>query len=204
MAASLFAANGYSATGMAELAETAQLGKGALYYYIGSKENLLVAIQDRVLAPLLDSAGTIARLDARPVVRLCLLSEALLEVILSRIDHIWVYEHDYRHLTGDNLERVLEQRHDFERLVQGLIESAVEDGTLRQVDPRLATLEFLNLHNHTYQWAQIANRRWGALTLSREYCRTLLVGMGASGETFEHIEAELDSMRQERNTDASG
>jgi len=63
------------------------------------------------------------------------------------------------------------------------------------MDARLATLQFLNLHNHTYQWARHANRHWSALELSREYCRTLLHGMAVDGTTFCDIEQELEQVR---------
>src|ERR1700704_4622868 len=43
-AARLFAANGYHSTGMTELADAVGLGKGALYYHIGSQEGLLYEI----------------------------------------------------------------------------------------------------------------------------------------------------------------
>src|ERR1700749_4152302 len=45
--AHVFARQGYHATGISELCVANDLGKGALYHYIGSKEELLAAIQDR-------------------------------------------------------------------------------------------------------------------------------------------------------------
>jgi AcrR family transcriptional regulator len=45
--ARLFASRGYHATGISELCQANELGKGALYHYIGSKEELLAAIHDR-------------------------------------------------------------------------------------------------------------------------------------------------------------
>ncbi len=47
--APLFARRGYHATGISELCEANDLGKGALYHYIGSKEELLAAIHDQVM-----------------------------------------------------------------------------------------------------------------------------------------------------------
>ena len=49
LSANVFAQRGYHATSTIELCEANQLGKGALYYYIGSKEELLAAIHDRVM-----------------------------------------------------------------------------------------------------------------------------------------------------------
>jgi AcrR family transcriptional regulator len=194
-AAALFAEKGYAATGVTELGDAVGLGRGALYYYIESKENLLVTIQDRVLAPLLAQATSIAALPARPIVRLWLLSEALLTIIVTRVDHIRVYEHDYSHLTGDNRDRVLNQRRQFEDVVQGLLEEAIADRTLRDMDPRLAALQFLNLHNHTYQWARTSSRRWSVQELSREYCRTLFHGMARNGTGLSEVEQETELAR---------
>jgi AcrR family transcriptional regulator len=194
-AAVLFAKKGYAATGVEELGEAVGLARGALYYYIGSKESLLVAIQDRVLGPLLSLAGTIAEIDARPIVRLRLLSEALLNIILDRVDHIRVYEHDYTQLTGDNRKRVVNQRREFEDVVRGLLEEAIADGSLRDMDAGLAALQFLNLHNHTYQWARTANRRWSAQELSREYFMTLIHGMAQDGIELSEIEQEAEQAR---------
>lgn len=193
-AAVLFAKQGYAATGIAELGKVVGLAKGALYYYIGSKENLLVEIQDRVLGPLLTSARRIAVLDEDPVLRLRLLSETLLEIILARLDHIWVYEHDYRHLTGSNRTRLLRQRREFERIVLDLLIAAMDAGAFRQLDPRLAMLQFLNLHNHTYQWAR-PDGPWDAELLSREYCTTLISGFRSEGYDVAGLEKRLTDYR---------
>src|SRR5690606_23486426 len=91
-------------------------------------------------------ARNIAALDEDPVLRLRLLSETLLEIIFARLDHIWVYEHDYRHLTGENRSRLIAQRHEFEQIVTNLLTAAMESGAFRKMDPRLAMLQFLNMH----------------------------------------------------------
>ena len=58
--AQVFARGGYHATGIAELCVANDLGKGALYHYIGSKEALLAAIHDRVMDEVLASAERVA------------------------------------------------------------------------------------------------------------------------------------------------
>ncbi|MCT9084771.1 TetR/AcrR family transcriptional regulator [Streptomyces fulvoviolaceus] len=197
-AAELFARQGYAATSVNDLGRAVGLAKGALYYYIGSKENLLIEIQSRVMDPLLARARQIAALDAAPLLRLRLLSESLLTIILRRLDHIWVYEHDYRSLTpGEYLDTLLGQRAEFEELVRGLLIEAIEQGSFRAVEPHLATLQFLNLHNHTYQWVKPGGR-WDATYLSREYCDTLLRGFGAPGVALPDVEQEAAAFKRDR------
>ncbi|MGW3483992.1 TetR family transcriptional regulator [Rhodococcus indonesiensis] len=196
LAAALFAKNGYAATGVIEIGDTVGLAKGALYYYIRSKENLLVEIQERVLEPLVTSANRIRDLDASPAVKLRLLSETLLTMIFERLDHIWVYEHDYRHLTGKNLSRMLARRHEFENIVRELLIANMDAGIFRADDPTLAMLQFLNLHNHTYQWVK-PDSQWDAAYLSRAYCKTLFNGFADSGFDFDALEAEVDRFRKQ-------
>ncbi|ADJ48864.1 TetR family transcriptional regulator [Amycolatopsis mediterranei S699] len=199
-AAALFAKQGYAATGIAELLEETGVARGALYYYIGSKENLLVEIQDRVMRPLLVSARRIATLDDDPVLRLRMLSQALLENILARLDHVWVYEHDYRNLKGTNRARLMRQRREFEKIVEGLLVAAMDIGSFRKLDPRLATLQFLNLHNHTYQWVKPGGD-WDAEYLSREYCATLISGFRSPDYQCDDLEERMVGIIAQRESE---
>jgi AcrR family transcriptional regulator len=58
-AAREFAARGYDQTTMAELARATGLATGALYHYFGSKEELLRAICDQLMEPLLGRAQSL-------------------------------------------------------------------------------------------------------------------------------------------------
>ncbi|MET7335388.1 TetR/AcrR family transcriptional regulator [Nonomuraea sp. NPDC005650] len=195
-AAQLFARKGYAATGINEIGESAGLTKSALYYYIGSKEDLLVEIQSRVMRPLLDTARRIARLDEDPVLRLRLLSEALLSIIVRRLEYIWVYEHDYRMLSDGNRARLLRQRGEFEGIIANLLSEAMDAGTFREMHPRLAMLQFLNMHNHTYQWIR-PDGEWDPSFLSREYCATLFAGFGAPSHQAADFEERVRRYREE-------
>jgi len=52
IAADLFATRGYRAVGVAEIGEAVGLGRGALYYHISSKEDLLFSIVVRYIEDL--------------------------------------------------------------------------------------------------------------------------------------------------------
>ena len=196
-AAALFATKGYAATGISDICRQVQLGKGALYHYIGSKENLLVEIQNRVLAPLLRETEQINAIDVSAMVRLRVLSQYLLTVIFKRLDHIWVYEHDYRHLSKPNRARVLAQRHAFEDMVRSMLEEAMDAGDLTRADPKLAMLQFLNLHNHTFQWAR-PNLPWSPSDLSGVYYHTLMIGFGAEPATVRQAESAAGRIMADR------
>src|ERR1700733_12163647 len=62
-AARLFAERGYAATSIAELTEATGLAAGGIYHYIEGKEDLLIAICDELLEPLIAQAEEIVATD---------------------------------------------------------------------------------------------------------------------------------------------
>ena len=60
VAAQLFAEKGYHGTGVAEIGEMAGLQRGALYYHIGSKEDLLLVLLRRHVEESLEGEERIA------------------------------------------------------------------------------------------------------------------------------------------------
>jgi len=194
LAAGLFARNGYASTGVADLGEHVGLERGALYYYIGSKEQLLADIHDRVMTPLLRDSEAIHALSGSPLARLRLLSESLLEQVIGRRDHVWVFLHEYRALTGSRRTRFRQQRETFEGYIRALIAQAVKEGVLRSTDTELAVLSFLGMHNYTYQWTAtkpgITPNR-----LSRYYCGVFFTGLAAVAIDLRAIENEATRLR---------
>jgi len=134
--AKVFADRGYHATSTTELCEANGIGKGALYYYIGSKEELLAAIHDRVMDEVMLGAGRVDLAGGTPPERLAMLGEELLDVIFRFPDHVWVFLHDFPALTGKNAETVFQE--------------GIESGDFRPRDTRLAVAAWLGMHNYTY------------------------------------------------------
>ncbi len=194
IATELFVEQGYSGTSIADLTQATGLGKGALYHYIQSKENLLVEISEQVMTPLIARMRAIVARDESVTVRIRLVSEAILDGIAQRPGHVWVYEHDYRYLDGENRTRFRELRHEFEAIVADLVDEAVGLGVFRKADVRLLTFQFFNLHKGTIQWYH-RDGGWSAGELSREYCRTVFNGFAASAWSFDEVEERVDELR---------
>lgn len=176
VAVDLFCKYGYASTGVQDIGDAAGLARGALYYYIGSKEVLLAEIHDRVLDPLLVEATAIVDMDLRFETRLRLISESLLWQIINRYENVWVFLHEYRHLQGEYREQFREKRERFEACIRTILQAGADEGALRVVDIELTMLAFLNLHNYTYQW--LAGREaLGEQELSRFYCQIFFNGI---------------------------
>ena len=150
--ARVFARQGYDATGLTELCEANELGKGALYHYIGSKEELLAAIHDRVMDRVMAGAERVAQAEAPPSVRLAMLGEELFDTIARYPDHVWVFLHEFAALSGERAERFHRRRREYERRVEAVVEEGVAAGEFRDLDPRLTALAWLGMHNYAYLW----------------------------------------------------
>jgi AcrR family transcriptional regulator len=152
VSARVFARQGYHATGITELCAATELGKGALYHYIGSKEALLAAIHDRVMDEVMVGADRVAEADGSPSERLAMLGDELLDVIHRYPDHVWVFLHEFPALTGERAEQFRIRRREYERRVVGVLQEGIDAGEFRAVDPRLTALAWLGMHNYTYLW----------------------------------------------------
>ena len=156
--ARVFAQRGYHATGIAELCEVNGLGKGAFYHYIGSKEELLAAIHDRVMDEVMLGADRVAQASGSPAAQLAMLGDELIDVIYRYPDHVWVFLHEFPALTGERAEQFRVRRREYERRVEAILRAGIESGEFRNVDPRLTTLAWLGMHNYTYLWLKVDGR----------------------------------------------
>ncbi|HUO47348.1 MAG TPA: TetR/AcrR family transcriptional regulator [Acidimicrobiales bacterium] len=157
--AALFARSGYHATGINELCDANDLGKGALYHYIGSKEELLAAIYDQVMDEVTQGAERVAEAGGSPSAQLAMLGDELLDVIHRFPDHVWVFLHEFPALTGERASRFQEWLRGYERRIEDVVRAGVEAGEFRaDLDPWLTTRAWFGMHNYTYLWLRPGGR----------------------------------------------
>jgi TetR/AcrR family transcriptional regulator, cholesterol catabolism regulator len=156
--AHVFARQGYHATGIMELCAANGLGKGALYHYIGSKEELLAAIHDRVMDEVMLGADRVAAAGGSPSRQLVLLGHELLDVIHRYPDHVWVFLHEFPALTGTRADRFRSRRREYEGRVERVLRAGIQSGEFRDVDPWLTARAWLGMHNYTYLWLKPGGR----------------------------------------------
>lgn len=176
--AHVFARGGYHATGIMELCAANDLGKGALYHYIGSKEELLAAIHDRVMDEVMLGADRVAETGGTPSHQLERLGEELLEVIHRYPDHVWVFLHEFPALTGERAQQFRERRREYERRVEAVFQAGVDAGEFRDIDPRLTAMAWLGMHNYTYLWLK-AGGSLSARDVAKPFAAIFMQGIAA-------------------------
>ena len=173
--ARVFARQGYHATGIMELCAANDLGKGALYHYIGSKEELLAAIHNRVMDEVMFGADRVAeaggslraighagrRVDRRhpPLSR----SRLGLPARVPRA-----------HRRSGRAFR--KRRQAYERRVEDVLRAGVATGEFRDLDPWLVARAWLGMHNYTYLWLKPEGRLTRA-SVARPFAEIFMRGI---------------------------
>lgn len=150
-AARVFAARGYDQTSVPQLAEELGIAAGSLYHYFGSKEQLLIAICDQLMDPLLVEARELldAPADDGPAAQLRALVRLWVRHVIAHRDHMLVFLQE-RHVIdhGEQWAPVRRSRKQFEELVEEVLAHV----PTRLGDPRLTLSALLGMVNHTAQW----------------------------------------------------
>src|SRR6476659_4562557 len=177
--ATVFARSGYHATGIAELCEVNGFGKGAFYYYIGSKEELLAAIHDRVMDEVMLGADRVVEAGGSPSQQLAMLGEELLDVIHRYPDHVWVFLHEFPALTAERADQFRTRRRDYERRIESVLQAGIDSGEFRDIEPWLTARAWLGMHNYTYLWLK-AGGRVSARDVAEPFSDIFIRGIGNS------------------------
>jgi AcrR family transcriptional regulator len=150
-AAREFARRGYDQTTMQDLAASLGVATGALYHYFTAKEQLLRAICDQLMEPLLDSSRSLVANEAAPDERLRALVELWVAHVCAHRDHMLVFQQE-RHVieSGSQWREVRDSRKAFERLIVGVLEEVGTSGL--RVEPGLSLRALLSMVNYTPSW----------------------------------------------------
>jgi AcrR family transcriptional regulator len=173
-AAELFAERGYDGTSISELTEATGLAAGGIYHYIEGKDDLLIAICDELLEPLLARAREIVAAEAPPVEQLRDLVGAWVEHVVEHRHHMLVFTQERQAIERrESWRRVRSQRKAFEKILDDVLARGEADGSMTFADRRLSLLALLGMVNYTPQWVR-PNGRLTASEIADGYCAIVL------------------------------
>ncbi len=181
IATEMFAEHGYEATGVQELSEATGLGRGALYYHIKSKQDLLLRINVNLLTGALESAREIVGRDTDVPTRLAAMSDYLVK---DQMEHraAWVTAmRDWESLDGEGRTQVLSLRHDYELEWQQLFDEGAKAGSLRPVNNVLRKA-IIGMFTSTHNWIE-AGGSMSADAISNTYFQFILQGVSQRDDT---------------------
>jgi TetR/AcrR family transcriptional regulator, cholesterol catabolism regulator len=178
-AVKLFAEKGYHGTGVAEIGDAAGVQRGALYYHIGSKEDLLLVLLRRHVEESLEGEEQIVAMDVDPTQKLRLLLRHHVRTLTERGAEALIYLRDASVLTGKRARELQALRDRVEEIWQTVVREGEEAGIFRKSDP-VVVLGLLSFANFVFLWY----RPKGRLTpdeIADAYADLLLEGLLVPG-----------------------
>ncbi|UKD59452.1 MULTISPECIES: TetR/AcrR family transcriptional regulator [Amycolatopsis] len=130
----LFEKDGFHATSVQKIVDTAKLTKGAFYYHFETKEDVLHEIHDqfmdfqlRRIREVLAEGGAPERVLRR------VMTEVLVEPIGIYRAEISIFQQERRFLSSTTFASIERKRDEFEALVTQVVERGIESGAFKPV-----------------------------------------------------------------------
>lgn len=158
-AAKLFAERGFQATSIADLTAATGLAAGGIYHYFEGKDDLLTAICDELLEPLLVEARAVVAAEPGAEEQLRRLVTLWVEHAAAHRFHLLVFAQERHALeTRARWRHIRAQRREFEEILEAVLVRGERDGTMVFADRRLALLALLGMVNYMPVWLRPRGR----------------------------------------------
>ncbi|MFB8276024.1 TetR/AcrR family transcriptional regulator [Nocardia colli] len=150
-AVELFAEKGFHGTGVAEIGDRADVQRGALYYHIGSKEELLWQILHDYIQLMLVDAERITAGPDDPITKLRKLIHSHVGLIIDHRREVAIQLRDVTALSGERGAQLQELRDRVQHCWQRTIDAGHAAGMLR-TDDHVVTNSVLGMLNMVTFW----------------------------------------------------
>lgn len=157
-AAELFAAKGFRATTVRDIAEEAGILSGSLYAHIATKEDLYLEIVQRAAQDFTRAVEPVLQEPAGPAAKLRRMIRAHLGVIDGSRAWARVYLDDDSELSPDTRVEARRLRREYERLWDAVLEEGLAAGEFRVEDETLTRLFILSALNGIIRWYRPGGR----------------------------------------------
>lgn len=176
----LFSQTGFAGTTMRDIAKAVGVLPGSLYAHIDGKETLLFEIVELGIGRFLAIGDPLMESTEPAEIRLRQAIKAHVNVVAESPERTLVVFHQWRYLTGANLEAAIEKRRRYENAFTTIMQDGVDSGAFSpDLHVKIAVLTVLGALNWTPEWY----RPDGAIDADRigdMLADTLLMGLHQS------------------------
>jgi AcrR family transcriptional regulator len=148
----LFAAKGFEATGIRDIADRAGLSTAALYHYMGSKDELLVAFMVESMTELIRAARAGLKGCQDPADQLAALVRVHVGFHTLDAQRSLVADDELRAVSDVAFTKVKQLRDGYELLWAETLERGVRSGEFSIADARITRLALLEMCNGVARW----------------------------------------------------
>ncbi|MDT3679256.1 MAG: TetR/AcrR family transcriptional regulator [Burkholderiaceae bacterium] len=175
VASAEFRRKGYHGTSLDDVARQLGISKATLYYYVKNKQDLLyqchlVAADQAIAAVCSDPELTGLEQLRRTII------DYTTSIICDTSFSVVILEE--RSLNDEQLATVIKKRTRFERKLQSIIRSGLDDGSITACDPKFAVFCILGASNWVTKWHR-PNGEWGVAEIAEAVALLLCGGLAS-------------------------
>jgi AcrR family transcriptional regulator len=133
-AESLFSQKGYDDTAVSDIVKRINVGQGTFYYYFKSKEDILEAVAEKIVAPIAETIQNISKGDEDPATQVNSILNCILKAASSETGFMKLMHQKGNYLLHDKLEEALETR--ISTSIAEVIIKGMEEGIFNMKYPK--------------------------------------------------------------------
>ena len=145
----LFSDKGFHTTTITQIAEAAGLGKGTIYWYWKSKEELAFSLVEDMLSAFLDLIEKAKDEEGYFFAKLEKLVQDVADLYIEEKEHcrlLWKFRADRHYIFDPDYTRKVTAYYDrLREALTGLIQQGIDGGELKDVDPRFMAFMLLGI-----------------------------------------------------------
>ena len=150
----VFSERGYHAASMSEVAEAVGIRKASLYHHVRKKEDLLLAIHDKLIDELIAETMAVSSSSLTPAEKVRGVLHVTMRFIARNRDAVTVFLSERRAVGGERWRALVVKRDFYERMVSQIITEGSTSGSFIEIPPDIAARSILAMANWGYTWFQ--------------------------------------------------
>ncbi len=153
VAAKLFREKGFKATSIQDISDALGLEKGAIYYWVKNKDEILYMLIETEGQMFLDMIRKLMEENINPVEKLKRFIKNHIKIMTENLDKTAVFFSEYKSLPEKWKKKVMNFRDEYESFLRKVIEEGQEKREIRKdLDSKLIGFAILGMINWVYIW----------------------------------------------------
>ncbi len=179
----VFSRDGFQRSKMEEIAKTADIGKGTLYEYFSSKEELFLEVFSQFKESVLSRYWLVLKDDSNPLSKLQRVAKISSDICEDENIHMKFHAQFYLECInreeGNPLREILNEYHEeLSALITGIVKEGIEEGLLKPVDADLISQVFSAALNGLYMNYQLEGDKMQLQAASESLYTVFIKGTG--------------------------
>ncbi|MCS7212862.1 MAG: TetR/AcrR family transcriptional regulator [Candidatus Calescibacterium sp.] len=159
VAARLFREKGFSATSIQDIAQEIGIEKGAIYYWIKSKDDILYQLIENEGERFIQNVSKIIDEEISPDKKLEKFMKKHIDVLTENVDKASVFFNEHRSLPKKWKSKIIQFRDKYESILRKIIEEGQKEGKIRKdIDAKIIGFAILGMINWVFHWFSKSGR----------------------------------------------